>query len=1246
MNRFLQLFSILLLFVLPAQAQVIYNFTNATNGAYASLAPNLTATNLTTVGSWGSNTACAAGGGISGLTTAPTYTTYNPANASSPALNVNITPAPGYYIQVNSISVSMRRSSQGPAKARLAYSLDGGATWIDNGSDYVPNNAGCGNFSNYTWPLSTPAYLCSGTLKVRVYYYNSVASSGTCQTANLQITGAVGQPATPGLSISAAPAGPVCAGTNVVFTATPSNGGTTPVYTWYLNGGVVGTNSNTYNNNSLVATDVVTCAMAPNAPCVPATPVNSNNISISVLQPVTVHKKDTICAGSSYPFGTQTLTTSGAYATGLHAIGGGSIFGTTTIKTAGSYGYGAFAESDSGISLHDATITTQGDFAFGLLAGNDEGTVGGVVNATNTDIITAGNSGIGVAAIAGGQVSVTGGSITTHGEYYSVGAFAAGGGRITLSDASITTHGLYGYGVAAIAGGQVSLTGGSITTINDTGESTQDDDGSSAYAIYSSGEGSVVLADGTTIHTLGQGAHGALVDNGGEVDLKNGAISTSGVNAYVAQVQYGSTLTISDSALKSEQGIGISLTDAANVTLNNTSIVSNGETFASNLRAAGQTQNITLGDGTVATQNNGTLLKVTRSADGGDGIVNLNLQAGSTASGDIIDTDTTKTSGVTNVNVAQGATFNGKIEGIKDLVAQSGTDLTFEAGTKIAGGVTGTNSTFTFDPSGGTIDGGVMLNAGSSTHGGSMATPITVGGSVVVDQTSFMGGNWQIAGNVDSSGIIAPGNSVGRIALDGNLTLDANSVYNVEVNGNGESDLIQVGGTANLAGTVKVSSLGGYLLESPYTILTAGSLAGTRFSDVSWGGSTLFIDPALSYDANNVFLTLARNDVAFSSVAKTSNQRATTDALDNLSLSNPLTNSVAFLDASEAGGAFDQLSGDTYASVKTGLIDTANLTADAINNRLRSAFAGVAAKEVPVLSYAQAPRRRASQPFDSVSPAQSSYDYAAWASGFGSWVDHDGNANAGRLKTSTGGFLSGVDVGFASGWRLGVVGGYSHTDLDAKDRYASANSDNWHLGIYGGNQWGPLGLRAGLVQTWHNIDSSRSVAYTGFNDGLDADYHARTLQAFGELGYRIDMAAASFEPFANLSYVSLHTDGFTERGGAAALSVDSDTTNTTFTTLGLRASAPLQLGSTTANLKGTLGWRHAYGDTTPESTQFFAGSNAFTVDGVAIAKDAALVEAGFDVAITKASTFGVSYVGQFGNGTTQNGFNASLNVKF
>jgi outer membrane autotransporter protein len=711
--------------------------------------------------------------------------------------------------------------------------------------------------------------------------------------------------------------------------------------------------------------------------------------------------------------------------------------------------------------------------------------------------------------------------------------------------------------------------------------------------------------------------------------------------------------------LKSERGIGIGLTDDSDVTLNKTTIISGKETFESTFTKSGQTQNLSLGDGTNATQNNGTLLKVNRETAGGDGIVNLNLQAGSSSSGDIVDTDATKTTGLTNVKVEQGATYNGKIEGITDLDAESGTELTFEAGTEIAGNLTGTNSTFNFDPSGANIGGDVELNNASSTHGGSIGTPITVGGSVLVDPTSIMGGNWDIAGDLSANGTITPGNSIGVVKVGGDATFGANSVYAVEIAGDGTSDRIDVTGKATLqGGTVEVTALDdkvSYQDGQTYTILTAGGGVDGQFSEAV--SKSIFLTAELQHLANEVDLTVGlvadpvdpeNPPVVFEKVAKTSNQVATARALDSLEQSGSsleLYNSVLFLtNEDEAREAFNQLSGDTHASVKTGLIDTANLTADAINNRLRSAFAGVAAKDAPVLSFAQSPKGSAPQPFDGL--ASASYDYGVWASGFGSWVDHDGNSNAGGLKTTTGGFLSGVDVGFASGWRLGVVGGYSQTDLDAKGRYASATSDNWHLGIYGGNQWGPIGLRAGLVQTWHSIDSSRSVSYTGFSDSLDADYDARTFQAFGELGYRIDTAAASFEPFANLSHVRLHTDGFTEKGGAAALSVNSDTTNATFTTLGLRASALVQLGATTANLKGTLGWRHAYGDITPESTQYFAGSNAFTVEGVAIAKDAALVEAGFDVAITEASTLGLSYVGQFGNDTTQNGFNATLNVKF
>jgi len=299
---------------IPAKAQSIYTYSNATNGAYASLAANLTATNLTTVGTWGSNTPCSNGAGISGITINPSFTTFNPANASSPALNVNITPNIGYMIKVTSISVSLRRSSTGPAKARLAYSIDGGTNWFNNGTDYAPYNGSCGSFSSYTWTLSAPQYICSGMLKVRVYYFAAGATTGTCQTVNLVVNGTVTPIPVPSLTISSNPAtGPICSGTNVTFTASPVNQGTAPTYTWKKNGTTVGSNSTTYSDNTLTSADAITCEMNSNAPCASTAAVASNSISIPVIPIITSNVADTICYGDTYTWGAQTLSATGVY---------------------------------------------------------------------------------------------------------------------------------------------------------------------------------------------------------------------------------------------------------------------------------------------------------------------------------------------------------------------------------------------------------------------------------------------------------------------------------------------------------------------------------------------------------------------------------------------------------------------------------------------------------------------------------------------------------------------------------------------------------------------------------------------------------------------------------------------------------------------------------------------------------------------------------------------------------------------
>jgi len=104
--------------------------------------------------------------------------------------------------------------------------------------------------------------------------------------------------------------------------------------------------------------------------------------------------------------------------------------------------------------------------------------------------------------------------------------------------------------------------------------------------------------------------------------------------------------------------------------------------------------------------------------------------------------------------------------------------------------------------------------------------------------------------------------------------------------------------------------------------------------------------------------------------------------------------------------------------------------------------------------------------------------------------------------------------------------------------------------------------------------------------------------------------------------------------------------DTSFTTLGVRASRDVSLGTVEATLRGALGWRHAFGDITPAISQAFQNSDAFSVTGVPIAEDAVVLEAGLDVLVGAATTLGIAYTGQFGDGAQQNGFTASLKVSF
>jgi fibronectin-binding autotransporter adhesin len=100
------------------------------------------------------------------------------------------------------------------------------------------------------------------------------------------------------------------------------------------------------------------------------------------------------------------------------------------------------------------------------------------------------------------------------------------------------------------------------------------------------------------------------------------------------------------------------------------------------------------------------------------------------------------------------------------------------------------------------------------------------------------------------------------------------------------------------------------------------------------------------------------------------------------------------------------------------------------------------------------------------------------------------------------------------------------------------------------------------------------------------------------------------------------------------------------TTVGLRAetllSAPWPI---TAH--ALVGWRHAYGDVAPTALmEFQDGSQAFSVAGVPIDRNALVVEAGLDYAVNANVTLGVSYSGQYGPRVADDAVKGHLDINF
>jgi len=1037
-------------------------------------------------------------------------------------------------------------------------------------------------------------------------------------------------------------------------------------------GMVILTKNNTYTGGTTISAGTLQLGDGGNSGIVPGD-ISDNGVLV-------FNRSNNLTYGSVVS-GTGALTQSGPRT--LTLTGDNTYTGITTIS-AGTLQLGNNSTSGSivGNVLDDGVLAI--DRSNDLIFAGDIGGTGAVTkNRANTLTLTGENTYTGGTTISDGALQIGNGGTTG-----SIAGDVANSGMVVFdrSDDLIFGGIVSGNGSLIQAGtGTTILTGANIytggTTINagtlqignggTTGSVTRDIVNNSELAfdrsdalIYDgvvSGSGALTqVGSGTTILTgtntytggttisagtlqIGNGGTsgsilGDVVDNGllainrsddltfGGIVSGTGALTKVGTNTLTltGDNTYTGATTISAGTLQLGNG-GTSGSIVGDV-------IDNG-VFAINRSDTVTLGGVISGTGTLTKSGAGTLILTGENTFGGGTTINAGtLQIGNggttgSISGNMVD------NGVFVFDRSDALTYAGNISGTGSLVKNGAGTLT----------LTGVNP----------YSGGTTINAGKL-----LLSDAVIPAPVVALPAAFLGGIGTVGPSM-IAGTLAPGFSIGTITVSGNMTFAAPGVYLVEISPTA-ADRTNVTGAATLAGgSVQVQAeTGTYTLGTTFTILNAaGGVTGT-FAGLTSDFDSAFLAPELSYDANNVFLTIARSGISFASVGETPNEIATGGAVEALGSGNVIFDTILSLTAEQARHAFDALSGEVHASLSGVLVNQGLYVREAMLGRLiqasyasdgaGQAVALAAGGPTTVAAIENSGRMALGAGFHAGAIPDYGHGLTFWTRGFGSWGQFDGNGNAATAQRTLGGFISGMDAGVGDGWRAGLATGYIRSDIDVKARASSADVDSYLLAGYAGGRIGRVALRSGAAWTWHSIDTLRAVSFPGFYESESASYGGDTGQLFAELAYPIvtDRSSA-VEPFAGLAYVHVGTDDFTESGTTAALTTLGSDENVGYSTLGVRAATTMPVAGMLVTPRASVAWQYAFGDVTPDLALAFASSGiAFGISGIPLAHNSALIEAGLDFGLGQDAMLGVSYAGQLAGDLQDNGVQGRFTWRF
>lgn len=411
------------------------------------------------------------------------------------------------------------------------------------------------------------------------------------------------------------------------------------------------------------------------------------------------------------------------------------------------------------------------------------------------------------------------------------------------------------------------------------------------------------------------------------------------------------------------------------------------------------------------------------------------------------------------------------------------------------------------------VDKGILILTGS------------VAGDVTVNLFGALKGNGPIGGDLINYGTVAPGKSIGTLTVLGNY-INKHGIYAVEINGRGQSDLINVVGTARLnGGPVVVSSTDGtFLLQHPYTIVTAAEgVTGTYARPTSLA----FINPILTYDPNNVYLTIQS---ALLNAADSCNQFGVARVLDSIINPNAgqtlIINTIANLPLEGAQEALESLSGFQYThDVWETQISTQRLLRRVYN-----------------------PLRTLVNLWDSCNPE---CGWTAWLETGDGFTNVHGK-NAHKIDMNSFEMTGGIQKSLCDNLTVGLAGSYEYDNAKYKQGKGCRNTE--YLVAYGLYRSCSVYGLVDFVYGHTSNKLSRSIDLDlGYN--VHSKPNINTFACYGESGCDLNYGCFLIQPFLGIQTGKNWRNRISESGdNLLGLSIDKHDWSSTSSRLGLHVS--------------------------------------------------------------------------------------------